>query len=354
MSSQNTNNTDKSVSVVTSVFAASIKVPVSVVPNMDTLSDAVIYSFFASQSNSPQLDNDDLKQIDADDLEEMDLQWQMAMLTMRARSSDSDVSMPPSPVHDRYKSGEGYHAIPPSYTGIFMPPKPDLVFHDAPTVTETVPTFNIEFSPTKPDIDFETVPNVVNVDPSITKPTKDMSQSNRPSAPIIEDWVSDSEDEYEGEPMPTQKAPSFVQTCKHVKNSKTSVKPVEHPTQAENLRKVIPKSRGHKHSWNRKACFVCKSLNHLIKDCNFYEKRMVQKPVRNHAIRVNHHNSVRMTHPHSNKHVPTAVLTRSRLVPLNAARLVTTAVSQTLRKTKGQSNMLSIRHIHVNLIISIT
>nr|GFB35667.1 ribonuclease H-like domain-containing protein [Tanacetum cinerariifolium] len=41
--------------------------------------------FFASQSSSPQLDNEDLKQIDADDLEEIDLKWQMAMLTMRAR-----------------------------------------------------------------------------------------------------------------------------------------------------------------------------------------------------------------------------------------------------------------------------
>nr|GFD13036.1 hypothetical protein [Tanacetum cinerariifolium] len=38
----------------------------------------------ASQSLSPQLDNEDLKQIDADDLKEMDLKWQMAMLTMRA------------------------------------------------------------------------------------------------------------------------------------------------------------------------------------------------------------------------------------------------------------------------------
>nr|GFA35625.1 hypothetical protein [Tanacetum cinerariifolium] len=38
-----------------------------------------------SQSNSPQLDNDDLKQIDADDQEEMDLKWQMALLTVRAR-----------------------------------------------------------------------------------------------------------------------------------------------------------------------------------------------------------------------------------------------------------------------------
>nr|GEZ17065.1 hypothetical protein [Tanacetum cinerariifolium] len=74
------------VSVVPSVTVASTKVPISALQNVDNLSDAVIYSFFASQSNSPQLDNDDLKQIDADDLEEMDLKWQMAMLTMRARS----------------------------------------------------------------------------------------------------------------------------------------------------------------------------------------------------------------------------------------------------------------------------
>nr|GEY28178.1 ribonuclease H-like domain-containing protein [Tanacetum cinerariifolium] len=40
-----------------------------------------------NQSTSPQLDNEDLKQINVDDLEEMDLRWQMAMLTMRARRS---------------------------------------------------------------------------------------------------------------------------------------------------------------------------------------------------------------------------------------------------------------------------
>nr|GEY40491.1 hypothetical protein [Tanacetum cinerariifolium] len=45
--------------------------------------------------------------------------------------SESDVSVPTSPVHDRYKLGEGYHAVPPPYTRTFMPPKPDLVFHDA-------------------------------------------------------------------------------------------------------------------------------------------------------------------------------------------------------------------------------
>nr|GEZ72885.1 hypothetical protein [Tanacetum cinerariifolium] len=61
------------------------KLHVSSLPDVDSLSNAVMYSFFASQSTSSQLDTEDLKQIDIDDLEEIDLRWQMAMLTMRAR-----------------------------------------------------------------------------------------------------------------------------------------------------------------------------------------------------------------------------------------------------------------------------
>ncbi|GJZ04734.1 ribonuclease H-like domain-containing protein [Tanacetum coccineum] len=38
-----------------------------------------------SQPNSPQMSREDLEQIDPDDLEEMDLQWEMAMLTIRAK-----------------------------------------------------------------------------------------------------------------------------------------------------------------------------------------------------------------------------------------------------------------------------
>ncbi|GJW80052.1 reverse transcriptase domain-containing protein [Tanacetum coccineum] len=52
---------------------------------INNLSDAVICAFFACQPNSPQLDNEDLQQINPDGLEEMDLRWQMAMLIMRAR-----------------------------------------------------------------------------------------------------------------------------------------------------------------------------------------------------------------------------------------------------------------------------
>ncbi|GJX16018.1 ribonuclease H-like domain-containing protein [Tanacetum coccineum] len=51
----------------------------------ENFSNAMIYSFFASQPSIPQLDNEDLQQIDPDDLEEMDLRWNIAMLTMRAK-----------------------------------------------------------------------------------------------------------------------------------------------------------------------------------------------------------------------------------------------------------------------------
>nr|GEZ76809.1 hypothetical protein [Tanacetum cinerariifolium] len=85
VSSTPTDSTTNSVSAAVNVSAVGAKFTASTLPNVDSLSNPVIYSFFASQSFSLQLDNKDLKQIDVDDLEEMDLKWQMAKLTMRAR-----------------------------------------------------------------------------------------------------------------------------------------------------------------------------------------------------------------------------------------------------------------------------
>nr|GFA54624.1 hypothetical protein [Tanacetum cinerariifolium] len=85
VSSSNTDSSTDSVSAATSVSTICAQLHVSSHLNIDSLSNAVIFSFFSSQSTSPQLDNEDLKQIDVDDLEKMDLRWQMAMLTMRAR-----------------------------------------------------------------------------------------------------------------------------------------------------------------------------------------------------------------------------------------------------------------------------
>nr|GEV47681.1 ribonuclease H-like domain-containing protein [Tanacetum cinerariifolium] len=383
VSSQTTNSTNESVSAVTSVSDASAKIHVSALPNMDTLSNAVIYSFFASQSNSPQLDNDDLKQIDADDLEEIDLKWQMAMkrqfarecrspkdtrrnvaaepqrrnvpvetsksnalvlqcnglgsydwsfqaeeeptnyalmtftssgssssdnevascskaytkayatlhshydkltndlrksqfdvisyktglesvearllvyqqnetvfeedikllklektererddLKIKLENSEIDESLPTSPKYD-----------PPPHTRTFMPPKLDLVFHDVPNVNETIHNaFNVELSPTKPD--------------------KDLSHTHRPSVPIIEDWVSDSEDDSEAKI--SQNIPSFVQPTEQVKTPMPSVKPVENSIPAANHKTAIPKPKSYRNSKNRKACFVLLTKSKLV------------------------------------------------------------------------------------------
>ncbi|GJX57649.1 putative ribonuclease H-like domain-containing protein [Tanacetum coccineum] len=49
------------------------------------LSDATIYAFLANQPNGSQVVYEDLEQIHEDDLEEMDLKWQLALLSLKAR-----------------------------------------------------------------------------------------------------------------------------------------------------------------------------------------------------------------------------------------------------------------------------
>ncbi|GJR81857.1 hypothetical protein Tco_0152642 [Tanacetum coccineum] len=99
----------------------------------------------------------------------------------------------------------------------------------------------------------------------------------------------------------------------------------------DNWNGIMTQKLGNGFEFNKKACFVCVSLNHLIKDCNFYENKMVGKsvlnnvrratgqrevrPVWNNAQRVNHQN--KLTHPHPKRNfVPTTVLTKSGIVPV--------------------------------------
>ncbi|GJU05424.1 ribonuclease H-like domain-containing protein [Tanacetum coccineum] len=81
VSSDDTSSTNEAVNTAHDVPAARSKGQAS----SSTYVDDVMFSFFVNQSNSPQLDNEDLEQIDTDDLEEMDLKWQVAMLTMRVK-----------------------------------------------------------------------------------------------------------------------------------------------------------------------------------------------------------------------------------------------------------------------------
>nr|GEY65893.1 retrovirus-related Pol polyprotein from transposon TNT 1-94 [Tanacetum cinerariifolium] len=117
-----------------------------------------------------------------------------------------------------------------------------------------------------------------------TKPEQDLSQTNRPSAPIIEDWVSDSKDE--SETKASQIVPSFVQSTKQVQSPRHSVQHVETSTPAATPKPSSPKPTSSGKKRNRKACFVCQSLDHLIKDYDYHAKKMAQPITRNHALMV--------------------------------------------------------------------
>ncbi|GJX53082.1 hypothetical protein Tco_0281451, partial [Tanacetum coccineum] len=233
-----------------------------------------------------------------------------------------------SQMDDKNKTGEGYHAVPPPYTGNFLPPKPKLVLADT---NESV------FSESATSVPADVTSKVK------TSKAKHVSVRKDNGAPIIEDWESDSDKEEESKSKVVKKTVESKtvkqeDVSKNVNHSYAKIE-FERPKSARQVRQDTNspsnKARGNQRNWNnmvsqrlgsdyemlKKSCFVCGSFNHLIKDYDFYEKKMVQKPVWNNAMRVNHQNSARMTHPHPKRNfVPIAVLTRSSKVPINTAK----------------------------------
>nr|GEV53642.1 ribonuclease H-like domain-containing protein [Tanacetum cinerariifolium] len=72
----------------TNIQVSTVSTPVSTVSahdNTANLSDVTVYAFLANQPNGFQLVHEDLEQIQKDDLKEMDLKWQLALLSMRAK-----------------------------------------------------------------------------------------------------------------------------------------------------------------------------------------------------------------------------------------------------------------------------
>ncbi|GJU30816.1 ribonuclease H-like domain-containing protein [Tanacetum coccineum] len=128
-----------------------------------------------------------------------------------------------------------------------------------------------------------------------------------------------SEDEYESLPTKEQETPSFAN--QQVKSPRETVK--NHFTHSKNP-KVDKKELGY--GFTARACFVCGSLNHLIRDCDFHEKRMAKQVVLNNRLKRN--SSQREIRPiwnnvqrvnNQNQFVPTAVLTRTGKIPVNTA-----------------------------------
>ncbi|GKE23174.1 hypothetical protein Tco_1434686 [Tanacetum coccineum] len=176
--------------------------------------------------------------------------------------------------------------------------------------------------------------------------------------PLIEDWTFDSEDENETE-------------------FKESVKKIENKKQAKYPRKNSQSPRGNQRNWNNlmtqklgsnfefknKACYECGSFNHLIKDWDLYEKKMVEKTIWNNARRANNQNSQRMTYPHlKGNFAPKAVLMKSGIktlnivgqnfskaaVSVNTARLINTVYTRPIvNSARKASNVSNKAHTHV-------
>nr|GEX42229.1 hypothetical protein [Tanacetum cinerariifolium] len=130
-----------------------------------------------------------------------------------------------SQVNDKSKTCAGYHAVPPPYTGNFMPSKPDLILAD---VDEYVVS--------------ESVTSVPAVGTNKAKTSK--SKPKFVSEPLIEDWVSYSEDDNETKTKSKLRKPSFakvefVKPNEQVKSPRESVKQEEHNRQAKHHRKTV-------------------------------------------------------------------------------------------------------------------
>ncbi|GKC73103.1 hypothetical protein Tco_1118986 [Tanacetum coccineum] len=220
-----------------------------------------------------------------------------------SRESDVDDNL----IYDRLKTGEGFHAVPPLYTGNYMPPKPNLSFA---RLDESIFQSAVR----------KTTTSVPETETSISKTSKDIVEKPkivRPSAPIIEEWDTDNDNDSVFRPKFDQTKPNFTK--------------INFVKSGENVKFKL----GNGFEFIKKACFVRGSFNHLIKDCDFHDNKMVEKPmmnikgrvagqreirpVWNNAYRVNHQNKLTHTHPKRN-FVPTAVATKSEQVPVNATK----------------------------------
>nr|GEV87222.1 putative ribonuclease H-like domain-containing protein [Tanacetum cinerariifolium] len=361
VSSSNTVSTSDSVSAAPSVSAVCAQFPASSHPSIDSLSNAVIFSFFASQSNSPQLDNEDLKRIDADDLEEIDLRWQMAMLTMRARrflqkigrnlgdnrTMGFDMSKVEcynchrkgnfarecrSPKDTRRTGAAEPHRrtdpVETSTSNALVSQCDGIGSYDWSYQAEEEPTnFALMVIPSSSSPDNELSP---------TQPAHAKSHTNESLAPIIEDSVSDSEDE--SEPNDQQNVSSSAQTTKHVK---TPMHSVEAPIPAVTPKPTCPKTSCNGKKKNRKTCFVCRSRDHLIKDYKFHGKRQTKPLPRNYAHRGFYKQHASFSNKYPQKHiVPAAVLSKSKPISVTAVRPVTTTVPKIMNSRPKYAHRL--------------
>nr|GEV08630.1 copia protein [Tanacetum cinerariifolium] len=279
VSSPNTNSTTDSVSAAASASAVCAKMPVSSLPNVDYLSN--VKTGQNLRANGPTSMGFDMSKVECYNYH------RKGHFARECRSPNDSRRNGAAELHKRTR-----RSLPTLFLWLF---------------SSSSSSSDNELSP--------------------TKPAQDLSHTNRPTAAVIKDWVSDSEDEFEIKP--SQIVPSFVQSFEQVKTPRHSVQPVDTSIPAATLKPASPKSNSSGKRRNRKACFVCKSVDHLIKDCDYHAKKIAQPTSRNYAHRGNHKQYALLTHTNPQKHmVPVAVLTQSKPVSITAVRPVSATVSK--------------------------
>nr|GEU42993.1 hypothetical protein [Tanacetum cinerariifolium] len=294
--------------------------------------DEVIHSFFTNQSSAPQLDYDDLEPINDNDMEEMDLKWQVAMISTRikkfhkrtGRNLQFDTKDPVS--FDKTKvECSNCHKM-----GHFARDCRAKGNQDTRRRDVSSPPMTGNYMPSGPDVEiyyskFTYGPKQTSADKSDSKPVKYASSESDSSVEITTSMPEPIDNAPKDKDKPTF---AFTESVKHVKTSRENVK----ETGTHNHCPKIEKQDRYGHArkglgYTRKACFVCGRFSHLIRDCDFHEKRMAKqaalakrkdkvagqrenRPVLNNIHRVKH----------QNKFVPSVLLTKTRKLPVNAAR----------------------------------
>ncbi|GJV47565.1 ribonuclease H-like domain-containing protein [Tanacetum coccineum] len=246
------------------------------------------------------------------------------------------------PLYDRFVTAEGMHAVPPPMTGNYMPSGPDVEIDDSKFTygpKQTQPSESESQSS-----EFDTCESNISAEPSELVSEPVVNESNvecQPKvwsdAPIIEEYESDSEDECVSIPTKQQETPSFAN--KQVKTPRENVK--SHFTHNQKP-KVDKKDLGY--GFTVRACFVCGSFNHLIRDCDFHEKRMARKADLNNGWK----NVQRVNK--QNQFVPSAVLTRTGKIPVNTAKASSTKNFSTARQSFNRQTVLTSTAMKVNTV----
>ncbi|GJY51695.1 hypothetical protein Tco_0442542 [Tanacetum coccineum] len=223
------------------------------------------------------------------------------------------------PLNDRF--AEGMHVVPPPMIGNYMPTGPEIEidysqFTYGPKETQPSESESQSSKCDTSESNISTEPSELVSEPVVIESNVESQPKVWSDAPIIEEYESDSDDECVVIPTKQTETPreNVKSQCTH------SQKP-----------EVDKKELGH--GFVVRACFVCGSLNHLIKDCDFHEKRMARKAGLN-----NGWNNVQRVNK-QNQFIPSAVLTG--IIPVSTARASSTNNFSTPRQSFNRKIVLT-------------